>query len=164
VGFLLSRRGFVTVALLLGAAVGTRQLAQSNAGDGESGRASRTLGDAGFKQPATETVLVQSRRLRVRDPRFNEVIEEVARGVSRAPHVTDVHSPLDAGIHSQGQISSDGHSAIVRLEIASETATAKNRVTSALEAVAVVQRAASRLHRPGGRRRQSGPGALQDAQ
>jgi uncharacterized membrane protein YdfJ with MMPL/SSD domain len=132
---------FVAVALLLGGAVGTRPLAQSDAGDGESGRASRALGDAGFKQPATEIVIVQSRRSTVRDPGFREVIEEVARGVSRAPHVTDVHSPLDHGVRSLGQVSSDGHSAIVRFEIAGKTETAKNRVKPALDAVAVVQRA-----------------------
>ena len=132
---------FVAVAFLLGGAVGTRPLAQSDAGNGESGRASRTLGDAGFIQPASESVLIQSRRSGVRDPRFREVIEEVARGVSRAPHVTDVHSPLDPGVRSQGQVSGDGHSAIVRFEIAGKTETAKNRVKGALDAIAVVQHA-----------------------
>jgi uncharacterized membrane protein YdfJ with MMPL/SSD domain len=132
---------FVALAIVVGNAVGTHTLAQSDAGDGESGRASRTLGHAGFKQPASETVLIQNRALTVRDPRFRDVIDEVVRGVSRAPNVVDARSPLAATTDSQGQISSDGHSAIVRFEIAGKTETAKNRVTAALAAVANVQRA-----------------------
>jgi RND superfamily putative drug exporter len=133
--------GFVVVAILLGSAAGTRILAASDSGDGESGRASQTLGHAGFRQPASETVLIQNRSLNARDPRFRAVIVDVARGVRRAPYVVDVHSPLDSGSRSKGQISSDGHSAIVRFEITGKTATAKNRVAAALDAVAAAQRA-----------------------
>jgi uncharacterized membrane protein YdfJ with MMPL/SSD domain len=132
---------FVAIAFLLGSAVGTRPLAQSDAGDGESGRASRTLGHAGFKQPASELVLIQSRNQTTRDARFRAVIGAVVRGVASAPHVVDVHSPLNPGIRSQGQISRNGRSAIVRFEIAGKTETAKSRVAPALAAVARVQRA-----------------------
>src|SRR3954454_8273799 len=132
--------GFVALAILLGSAAGSRVLAASDSGDGESGRASHTLGHSGFRQPASETVLIQSRRLNAGDRRFRDVIVDVVRGVRSAPYVVDVRSPLDPGIQSRGQISHDGHSAIVRFEITGKTATARNRVAAALEAVAAAQR------------------------
>jgi RND superfamily putative drug exporter len=133
--------GFVALAILLGSAAGSRVLAASDSGDGESGRASHTLGHAGFRQPASETVLIQNHSLNARDARFRAVIVDVVRGVRSAPNVVDVHSPLDPGTESQGQISNDGNSAIVRFEIAGKTVTAKNRVAAALTAVAAAQRA-----------------------
>ena len=63
---------FVLVAFGLGGMVGTRNI-ENAAGPGESGRMDRIL-EAGFKQPAAEHVLIQSRsdarrygRLRFRD-------------------------------------------------------------------------------------------------
>jgi uncharacterized membrane protein YdfJ with MMPL/SSD domain len=129
--------GFVAVAFALGNGVGTHVLAQSDSGNGESGRASKTLARAGFKQPASETVLVQSRQRTMTDPAFRSVVAEVARRLEKTRHVTDVHSPLE----TKGQVSSDGHSAIVHFEIAGKTETAKNRVAPSLAAVATVQRA-----------------------
>ena len=54
---------FVLVAFGLGGAVGTKNIANS-AGPGESGRMDRIL-EAGFEQPASERVLIQSRSQRV---------------------------------------------------------------------------------------------------
>ena len=45
-------------------------------GPGESGRMDRIL-DAGFKQPAGESVLVQSRSLRTSDPAFKAAVADV---------------------------------------------------------------------------------------
>ena len=53
--------GFVVAAFVIGMAAGTHVLAQSDSGNGESGRVSKILARASFKQPASETVLVQSR-------------------------------------------------------------------------------------------------------
>src|SRR6476659_2375910 len=49
---------FVVVAFALGALVGVTKIDDNTSGVGESGRAARIL-DAGFKQPAAESVLVQ---------------------------------------------------------------------------------------------------------
>jgi uncharacterized membrane protein YdfJ with MMPL/SSD domain len=129
--------GFVAVAFLLGIAIGSHVLAQSNSGNGESGRASKTLAHAGFKQPASETVLVQGRQKLATDPAFRSVIAELVRSLAKTTHVTDVRSPLD----TSGQISGDGHAAIVRFEIVGKTEMAKDRVAPALAAVAKLQRA-----------------------
>jgi len=128
---------FVAVAFLLGNAIGSHVLAQSNSGNGESGRASMTLAHAGFKQPASEAVLVRGRQKLATDPAFRTVITELVRNLAKTTHVTDVHSPLD----TSGQVSRDGRAAIVRFEIAGRTETANDRVAPALAAVAKLQRA-----------------------
>src|SRR3954452_4122983 len=51
---------FVLVAFAVGTQVGTKQADPTKAGPGESGRMDRIL-DAGFKLPASESVLIQSR-------------------------------------------------------------------------------------------------------
>ena len=93
--------GFVAVAFIVGNAIGTHVLTQSDSGNGESGRASKTLARAGFKQPASETVLIQGRHKLATDPAFRSVIAELVRSLAKTTHVTDVHSPLD----TSGQIS-----------------------------------------------------------
>jgi len=128
---------FVAVAILAGSAAGTRALTQSDSGNGESGRALVTLAKAGFQQPASETVLIQSDTLTPSDPRFRAVIRNVVGAVSTAAHVANVRSPLDTA----GQISADSHSAIVRFDLPGKTATAKDRVVPALAAVDAAQRA-----------------------
>ena len=128
---------FVVVAILVGSAAGTRVLTQSDSGNGESGRALVTLARAGFEQPASETVLIQSDTLTPSDSRFRAVIGNVVGAVSTAAHVANVRSPLDTA----GQISADGHSAIVRFDLPGKTATAKDRVVPALAAVEAAQRA-----------------------
>jgi hypothetical protein len=49
----------VVVAFAVGGAVGTKNVDPNTAGPGESGRMDKIL-DAGFKQPAGESVLIQS--------------------------------------------------------------------------------------------------------
>ncbi len=46
---------FVVAAVFIGTSVGTNKLLDSNAGDGESGRAQKILGSGDFKQPASES-------------------------------------------------------------------------------------------------------------
>ena len=73
---------FVFVAFALGILSGTKKIDPATSGVGESGRVDRIL-DAGFKQPAAESVLVQSDALSVRDPAFTAAIQDVVTRVSR---------------------------------------------------------------------------------
>src|SRR6266511_3475520 len=129
---------FVAITFLIGTAVGTHALGQSDSGDGEAGRALRALGQ-GFPQPAHETVLVRSRSVTVADPQFRAVVTALVDQVSNTAHVASVRSPLDTA--NAGQISKDGHSAIVLFDITGRARTAKNRVAPALDTVAALQRA-----------------------
>ena len=93
---------FVLVAFGLGGMVGTTTI-DNAAGPGESGRMDRIL-EAGFKQPAAEHVLIQSRSARAGTPAFDAAVADVvarrleARGRPRrplAPHAGERGSHLE---------------------------------------------------------------------
>ena len=122
---------FVLVAFALGGLVGTRNVDQNAAGPGESGRMNRIL-DAGFEQPAGESVLVQSRSHRVGDPAFRAAVAAVIARVSKIPAVQNVR---------RGPISKDRHSALVELDIRGDRDKAVDKVAPVLDSVAAAQRA-----------------------
>src|SRR5207253_7282151 len=61
---------FVVVAIVVGMAAGTVKLTDAEQGTGETARAQAILTDAGFSQPAAESVLVQSKQQTAGDPAF----------------------------------------------------------------------------------------------
>jgi uncharacterized membrane protein YdfJ with MMPL/SSD domain len=129
---------FVVVAFALGNVVGKTMLDEADAVGGEAGRAQRTLADAGFEEPVSEVVLIESERLTVTAPEFRRAIGDVARRLRALPHVENVRSPLDAD--ARGQISVDRRSTLVQFEIGGDPAHAKDRVQPILAAVADLQR------------------------
>jgi uncharacterized membrane protein YdfJ with MMPL/SSD domain len=133
--------GFVVVAVFLGTAVGLNPLLDSNSGDGESGRAEKILAGAHFKQPASEQVIIQNQKLVATDPAFKAAIEDVATRVAKAPDVTAVVSPFDIATKSEGQISQDQHSAIVRFDLKGKPEDADDHVQGSLDATAAAQKA-----------------------
>jgi len=70
----------VVVAFAVGSQVGTKQVDPNTAGPGESGRMDRIL-DAGFKLPADESVLIQSRSARAGTPAFNGAVNDVVKSI-----------------------------------------------------------------------------------
>jgi len=133
---------FVLVAFALGGAVGTKMIDPNTGGPGESGRMDRIL-DAGFKQPAGESVLVESSSLTTSDAAFTAAIEDVVARVSGLAVVQDVRSPLDEG--NAGQISKDGHAALVEFEIRGEADQAAEEIGPVLAQVDEAQRAHPQL-------------------
>jgi uncharacterized membrane protein YdfJ with MMPL/SSD domain/pimeloyl-ACP methyl ester carboxylesterase len=129
---------FVVVAFVLGGMVGTKTIDPNTPGPGESGRMDRIL-DAGFKQPAGESVLIQSRALRTNDPAFTAAIEDVVASISRLDAVQNVRSPLEEG--NAGQISKNGHAALVEFEIRGDADKAIEKIDPVLDRVAELQRA-----------------------
>jgi uncharacterized membrane protein YdfJ with MMPL/SSD domain len=123
---------FVVLALVIGSAVGTRQLGDNEGIPGQSGRMERIL-DEEFKQPAGETVLVESRRLTANSPEFRAAVGDVTRRVSAIPAVTNVRSPLVRG--NSDQISEDGHAAIVRFDIRGDPDDAVDKIDPVIAAV-----------------------------
>jgi uncharacterized membrane protein YdfJ with MMPL/SSD domain len=128
---------FVLVAVVLGGALGTKQL-DGEVGPGESGRMDRIL-DESFRTPAQETVLVQSRTLTTASPAFERAIGDVTQRMSRLPVVTDVRSPLVPA--NAGQVSADRHSAIVRFDIRGDPDDAGDKIGAVLAAVEDAQTA-----------------------
>ena len=90
----------VVVAFAVGSQVGTKQVDPNTAGPGESGRMDRIL-DAGFKLPADESVLIQSRSVRAGAPAFDAAVADVVARVSKEAAVQNVRSPLDPANVSQ---------------------------------------------------------------
>jgi RND superfamily putative drug exporter len=129
---------FVLSALVLGSVVGTKQISSSNDGVGDSGRADQII-NAKFPQYSNEQVLIQSKKLTVRDPAFQAAVRDVVHRVSATGTVKDVRSPLVAANH--GEISRDGHSALVSFRIAGDQSHADNKVGASLAATAAAQRA-----------------------
>jgi RND superfamily putative drug exporter len=129
---------FVLTALVLGSAVGTKQISNNNDGVGDSGRGDRIL-NAKFPQYSDEQVLIQSKKLTVRDQAFQAAVRDVVHRVSATGTVRDVRSPLVAANH--GEISHDGHSALVSFRIAGDQSHADDEVGASLAATAAAQRA-----------------------
>jgi RND superfamily putative drug exporter len=133
---------FVLVAFALGGTAGTKTLDPNAAGPGESGRMDRVL-EAGFKQPAAESVLVQSSSLSADDPAFTAAVEDVVARISKVDAVQNVRSPLDRA--NGGQISADGRSAVVEFEIRGAKADAPEKIGPVLAQVAAAQEAHPQL-------------------
>jgi RND superfamily putative drug exporter len=129
---------FVAACVALGGIVGTERIDANAPGPGESGRMNQIL-DEGFKQPAGEMVLIESRSLPATDPTFREAISDVVEGVSELDAVRNVQSPLAPG--NAGQIGGNGQAALVTFEIRGDRDDAVDRIDPVLETVAAAQRA-----------------------
>ena len=129
---------FVVLAFALGTLNGTTQIDDDTAGVGESGRVDRIL-DAGFKQPAGESVLVQSETLTVEDPAFAAAIEDVVARVSQLHAVTNIRSPLEP--ENRGQIAAGGDAALIDFRIRGDADDAVDKIDPVVAAVADVQKA-----------------------
>ena len=127
---------FVAAAVLLGTASGSTTLKQEDTASGEAATAEHILAHAGFRRPATESVLVQSKTQTVHDQGFSSVIGEVIKAVSAfKKDVTRVRNPQ----LSATQVSRDGHSALVQFDIKGDQDDAKGKVQPIVDAVAKVQ-------------------------
>jgi RND superfamily putative drug exporter len=135
--------GLVLVAFALGNAFTLKTLDPNTSGPGDSGRMDRIL-EAGFKQPAGESVLIQSDSLKSDDPAFRLAIEDVVAGISKLEAVQHVRSPLDPA--NAGQIAPGGHAALVEFEIRGEADEAVDKIGPVLDRVAELQAAHPRLY------------------
>src|SRR5438876_11696299 len=133
--------GWLALVLLVfavGSQVGTKQADPNRAGPGESGRMDRVL-DAGFKMPASESVLIQSRSLRVGALAFDAAVKDVVTRLEKVAAVQNVRSPLDPA--NAGRIAKGGHAALVEFEIRGDSTKAADKLGPILQSVTDAQRA-----------------------
>src|SRR3954469_3882266 len=104
----------VLLAFAAGSQVGTNQADPTKAGPGESGRMDRIL-DAGFKVPAAESVLIESRSLGKGTPAFDAPVKDVVPRPATRPAVQNLRSPLDPA--NTSLIAKGGQAALVEFEI-----------------------------------------------
>ena len=132
----------VIAAFAVGTATGTHKIDAATSGPGQSGRADRIL-DAGFKQPASESVLVQSQTLTTSSPAFHQAINDVLRRMSNLVAVEKIRSPLDRA--NAGQISSSGHAALIEFKIRGDAKKAVDKIDPVVASVAAAQAAHPQL-------------------
>jgi len=125
----------VIAVFAIGGMVGTKNIDPNKSGPGESGRMDRIL-DAGFRQPASESVLIQSSSLKTTDPAFAAATRDVVSRVSKQAAVENMRQPT---------ISKDGHSALVEFDIRGDSDKAVDKIDPVLAQVADAQRAHPRL-------------------
>ena len=127
---------FVVLAMGIGSAAGRVDVDESDQLKGETHTAATIIDDAGIKEPAGETVLIQSKDASVTstDSEFRATVAAVVKAVEGTGRVTDVTSPYDTRT-----ISKDGRSALVQFDMRGDAETAGDRVEPVLKAVARVQ-------------------------
>ncbi|MGV9350112.1 MMPL family transporter [Streptomyces spiralis] len=133
---------FVVLAMGLGSAAGRVDVKDSDQLKGETHTAAKIIEDAGIKEPASESVLVQAKdgTTKATDAAFRAAVADVVKAVGATGRVTDVTSPYDTKT-----ISRDGRSALVQFDMRGEAETAGDRVEPVLKAVEGVQKDHSSL-------------------
>jgi RND superfamily putative drug exporter len=132
----------VITAVMAGRAIGTTKLGPSDVGSGSSGRADATVYRA-FPQQAAEQVLVESPTMTAAQPAFRLAVDDVVKRVAATRWVADVRSPYSAG--DAGQISRDGHSALVQFDVTGSMNSSAKRVGPVLGVVAAAAAAHPQL-------------------
>lgn len=122
---------FVFAAVAIGGQVGMKNIADVDYYNGESARAERALNAHLPSPPATESVMIHSDSERVGDPAFQRAVKSVVTEIEGAPQVTGVRSPLTR----DGPVSTDGHTALVQLDIAGDAEKAPDKLDPIVERV-----------------------------
>jgi uncharacterized membrane protein YdfJ with MMPL/SSD domain len=123
---------FVVIALVGGGAVGQRGLTDAESGVGESKAAEMTLDKQGPKDPATESVLVQSKSETTSSPPFRSAIESVHRALSSSGQFASIDAPKP---------SADGHAALISADLEGDPDDAKDTAPTTFAAVDQAKRA-----------------------
>jgi uncharacterized membrane protein YdfJ with MMPL/SSD domain len=124
---------FVVVAIAVGSIAGVVKLQDSEQGTGETARAQAILQDAGFKTPASESVLVQSKTLQTTAPEFRATVRDVVSSLQGMPQI----ATLRTGV--AGQVSKDGHSELVQFTMKGDLDKAADKVQPLLDKVDAAQ-------------------------
>ena len=130
---------FVLVAFALGSAVGVVALKQGEGGNGQSQQAENTQAQQFPRERAGEEVLVENPSGSLAGTGYRAAVSDLVARLSRTPSVAAIKSPLAPG--NAGQISRNGHAALVIFQITGDPSTAENRVAPALAATAAVAHA-----------------------
>jgi uncharacterized membrane protein YdfJ with MMPL/SSD domain len=126
---------FVVAAIAIGQAVGIVNLTDSEQGTGDTARAQAILARAGFKTPASESVLVKSTTLTAAAPAFRSTVADVTAKLRTMPQVTNLRTGV------AGQISKDRHAQLVQFDMKGSVDTSLDRVQPLIDSVARLQQA-----------------------
>jgi uncharacterized membrane protein YdfJ with MMPL/SSD domain len=131
---------FVLAAVVIGQAVGTKNIDQQDSNVGQAHKADKILKDAGFQfDPQTEIVLVQSKTKTFTDVAFQRTVNDVAAAVKPFGTIKHFRSPLDPA-HAD-QVSKDGRTALVEWDMRGDDKVARKNIDAILAATAKVAQA-----------------------
>ena len=131
---------FVLAAVVVGQAVGTKNIDQQDTNVGQAHKADKILKDAGFQfDPQTEIVLVQSKTKAIQDVSFTRTVNDVAAAVTPFETIKNFRSPLDPA-HAD-QVSKDGRTALVEWDMRGDDKVARDNIDPILAATAKVAKA-----------------------
>ncbi len=128
------------VAMGIGQAVGHVQMRDSQAASGEVARALGMLDQGGFKQPATEDVLIQSARYTFTSPLVQSAIGGVVQNLAVEKDVTNIRDPRQLPGNG-GLVSKDGHSILIQFDVKGEADKAQNKIKPIIATIASAQAA-----------------------
>jgi RND superfamily putative drug exporter len=117
---------FVLVALFAGMSSGAKDPAGASKFDGESRKAEQVLADAGYKAPAGEMVLVQSKTHTANDAAFRDAVADVKRSVSAQAAVKKITGT---------SVSKDRHSTLIQFDIRGDADKAIDKIDPVVAAV-----------------------------
>jgi len=124
---------FAVLAVVVGSAVGAKQMKAWAYANGESRHAEEILDRGNFKIPARESVLIQSRTTTVDQPAFEAAVASLVQTLSGEPNVTNIVSPIENP--KAGLVSHDRHSALVQFDVRGKAEKAKDKIAPILAAV-----------------------------
>jgi len=128
------------VAMGIGQAIGHVQMQDSQSASGEVAHALKMLQNADFKQPALESVLIQSSEWTASDSPMQAAIGTVELDLGVQKDVTNLRDPRTFP-GGGGLISTDGHSVLVQFAVRGDPDKAQNKIKPIIAAVADAQRA-----------------------
>jgi uncharacterized membrane protein YdfJ with MMPL/SSD domain len=129
----------VIAAFYLGGPFGTGTKTTEQQAAGDSGRA-QTIADDAFPESTTgagETVLIQSKTLKVNDAEYRAVVRDLEKRMDALPEANKIASPYQQG--GKGLVSPDKHSVMVSFEVPGTAAQTKTRVDATLAVTKAVQ-------------------------
>ncbi len=127
---------FVLIAFFVGNLVGTKTLDPSETGVGESGRAAKTLHDAGFEEPASETVLIEAKSGTLDDATYRAVVGDLTSRLEGSADVAKVDEPM---------LSEDRQSALLGWDLTGDPVDGAAKLPAMTAIVDDVQRAHSEV-------------------
>lgn len=98
---------FAVICVVVGTMAGAVNLTDVEYASGQAARAEAMLQQAGFKTPATESVLIQSKSMIYEQLLPTVAVAHVVEALDAQPSVTNVVSPI--GNPNAGLISKDHH-------------------------------------------------------
>src|SRR3954447_18057575 len=117
---------FVLISLVAGMSSGAKDPNPAHEYDGESRKAEQVLSDAGYRAPAGEMVLVQSKTHTTNDTAFKDAVADVKRTVTAQAAVSKITGT---------SIAKDHHSALVQFDIKGASEDAIDKIDPVVAAV-----------------------------